>query len=88
MDFTILIFLVIALAGSLYLFYQRSKANKKAAQEFENAPTFEDKMMILQKASLKRLKGIDTTLDYFFWFFVIGLAFYFLYYLVTAMALL
>lgn len=88
MEFQILIFLALALVFCLYLINQRSQANKQALKEFEEAPTFEDKMIILQKASLKRLRGIDTTLDYFFWFMVIGVALYGLYYFLIAMALL
>lgn len=87
MEFYTLIFLAVALAGCLYLISQRSKANRKAAREFEKASTYEEKMMILQKDALKRLKGIDTTLDYFFWFFIAGLVLYFVYFFLKALAL-
>lgn len=85
MGFIVFIVVVLSLGGSLYLINLRSQAKKRAEKEFEHAKTFEEKMIILQKASLKRLVGIETTLNFFFWFFVIGLIIYFLYYFMAAM---
>lgn len=79
METSIFIFIALALAGCIYLINQRNKANKKAELIEKEAFTFEDKMILLQKQANKRLKDIDTTLDYFFWFFVISLFIYFIY---------
>lgn len=64
---------VVAILGVMYVSSTRSNAKKKSAILEDEAVTFEDKMLYLQKESNKRLKDIDTTLDYFFWFLVISL---------------
>ncbi len=47
--------------------------------------TFEEKMLLLQGESNKRLKGIDNTLDWFFWIMIIGFIIYFFFTLMTLM---
>ncbi len=50
----------------------------------EEDKTFEEKMLLLQKESNKRLKGIDNTLDWFFWIMIISFIISFFYIVMSA----
>jgi len=71
MNFIPLVFVVIAVIGVVYFIRQNQEKKNKEQIETSGLP-FEEKLILLQKESNKSLKGIDTTLDYFFWFMIIG----------------
>ena len=76
--------LVIIAAG--FLLYARyhykksptmvSNSPEKVSNASETDNTFEDKMLILQAESNKRLKGIGYTLEWFFWIMILGIVFF------------
>ncbi|MBE7641048.1 hypothetical protein GUB10_11950 [Salegentibacter sp. BLCTC] len=64
---------IIVFAILIYAIYSRSQHNKKVDLDFEQIESNEEKMILLQKQANKHLKGIDTTLDWFFWLLIIGI---------------
>jgi len=66
-----LFFVILAIIGVVYFIRQNQAKKNKEQLEISGLP-FEEKLILLLKESNKRLKGIDTTLDYFFWFMIIG----------------
>lgn len=68
--------ILFALIITSYLWYSRSRNNKKIKELQNQAVTFEDKMLILKSQSNKTLKSIDYTLDWFFWVMILGFVFY------------
>jgi hypothetical protein len=83
MIYLIFTVLVVAIAFSLYTINKRSKQNLIIVAENEEAKTFDEKMLLLQKESNNRLRGIDNTLDWFFWIMIISFVLTFLYYLMA-----
>jgi len=75
MNFIPLFFVVIGIIGAVYFIRQNQAKKNKEEIETSGLP-FEEKIILLLKESNKRLKGIDTTLDYFFWFMIIGFVLY------------
>jgi len=73
MEFAPLIIVAIALLFTVMALQRRSKHNKDIAALNKEAVTFEDKMLILQKESNRSLKGIDNTLDWFFWLMILSI---------------
>lgn len=55
----------------LIVVYKKRKKTTIVSRPSQTDMTFEDKMLLLQEDSNKRLKGIDTTLDWFFWIMVV-----------------
>lgn len=75
MNFVPLFFVIIGTIGTVY--FIRKNQEKKNKEEIETSGLpFEEKLILLLKESNKRLKGIDTTLDYFFWLRIIGFVLY------------
>ena len=73
MEFAPLIIVAIALLFTVMALQRRTKQNKEIATLNKDAVTFEDKMLILQKESNRSLKGIDNTLDWFFWLMILSI---------------
>lgn len=65
---------VIVLIGAVLLFlkYKKPKTTPMFSNVSETDKSYEDKMLLLLAESNKRLKGIDTTLDWFFWIMILG----------------
>jgi uncharacterized integral membrane protein len=67
-----IIILVVILFFSIMAVINRTDKRKEFRMMSEEAKTFEDKLLLLQHESNRRLKDIDTTLDWFFWIMIIG----------------
>lgn len=72
MEYALLIGIIV-LAILIYTIYTRSQHNKKVDIGFEQIESNEEKMIMLQKQANRHLKGIDTTLDWFFWLLIVGI---------------
>jgi len=83
MQFAPLILLAVVALIIYGLVKKRSKDNKNVADLQNEAVTYEDKMLLLQKETNKRLRDIDTTLDWFFWIMVFSFLIYIIYVFAT-----
>jgi hypothetical protein len=87
--FQFLPILIIIIGGFLFWEFKKRKAVglvPESVSDISNQDkTFEEKMLLLQGESNKRLKGIDNTLDWFFWIMIIGSVIYGFFALMTLM---